>query len=69
VLCEKREIRTREQVIASAQRLYKLGTIGTGVSYAFRSEGRSQGGKTQTLYRAKLKEDTLEGHIKIRKCY
>jgi hypothetical protein len=46
VLREEREIRSRKQVITTAQQLHELGTIGTGVSHAFRSQVRSEGGDT-----------------------
>jgi hypothetical protein len=70
VLREEREIRTREQVIASAQRLHELGTMGTGVSHAFRSGGHGQGSQTQASRRAESKEEsTLEGRTETRKCH
>jgi hypothetical protein len=40
VLREKREIRSREQVIAAAQRLHKLNSV---ASYAHATRGRSAG--------------------------
>jgi hypothetical protein len=46
VLREEREIRSRKQVITAVQRLHKLETIGTGVSHAFYSQVRSEGGDT-----------------------
>jgi Zinc knuckle len=67
VLREEREIRSREQVIAAAQRLHELGTMGTGVSHAFRSRVRSEGGDTQG--KTESKESTSEGRTETRKCY
>jgi hypothetical protein len=70
VLREEREIRTREQVIASAQRLHELGTMGTGVSHAFHSRGHGQGSQTQASRRAELKEEsTLKERIETKKCH
>jgi hypothetical protein len=69
VLREEREIRSREQVIAAAQRLHELGTMSTGVSHAFRTGGRSQGGEAQASRGAELKEGTSEGRMETRKCH
>jgi Zinc knuckle len=62
VLREEREIRSREQVIAAAQRLHELGTMGTGVSHAFRGRDRGEAPTKGDLLKAK--EDTDS-----RKCY
>jgi hypothetical protein len=67
VLREEREIRSRKQVITAAQRLHKLGTMGTGVSHAFCSRFRSEGGDTQD--KAESKESTSEGRTETRKCH
>lgn len=69
VLREEREIRSREQVIASAQRLHELGTMGTAVSHAFRGGGRSQGGGTHAPHRAESKAGTSEVRTDSRECY
>jgi hypothetical protein len=69
VLREEREIRSRKQVITAAQRLHELETMSTGVSHAFHTGGRSQGGEAQASRGAELKEGTLEGRTETRKCY
>jgi hypothetical protein len=62
VLREEREIRSRKQVIAVAQRLHELRTMGTGVSHAFRGQDRREASTKGDLLKAK--EDTDS-----RKCY
>jgi hypothetical protein len=67
VLYKEHEICLQEQIITAAQRLHELGMIGTGVSHAFCSRVRSEGGDTQG--KAELKESMSEGCIETRKCY
>jgi hypothetical protein len=69
VLREEREIRSQEQVITAAQRLHELEMISTGVSHAFHTGGRSQGGETQASRGAESKESTSEGRTETRKCH
>jgi rubrerythrin len=63
VLREEREIRSREQVIAAAQRLHELnGGMGAGTSHAFRSRDRGEASTKVELLKAKEDVDS-------RKCY